>query len=161
MTAGIAGPQIGIDFNSTETVPKYSLGKIEQALDGSFYQYVKGGAALTRYLVYIIDQVTFTATNALTQTNDDTSPIALGIPQQVGGIPLNSYGWLFVGPGPCVVRALINCAQDVLIYSTATAGKVDDTSASSKVIQGLKLTTTITAETDALAAASQKLAITT
>jgi hypothetical protein len=158
---GIAGPQLGVDFDMVDTVPHYSLGKIEQGMNGAFYQYIKAGAALTRYLVYIIDQTTFTATNALTQTNDDTSPIALGIPQMSGGIASASYGWVFVGPGPCQVRALINCAQDVLIYSTATAGKVDDTSASSKVIQGLKVTTTITAETDALAAASQKIAITT
>ena len=160
---GIAGPQLGIDFDMVDTVPHYSLGKIEQGMNGAYYQYIKAGGTLTRYLAYIIDQAggTFLVTDGVTQTNDDTSPIALGVPQMSGGIPSGSYGWVFVGPGPLLIEALINCAANVLLYTTTTAGKVDDASGSAKVIQGLKLTTAITAATAGLAAASQKLAITT
>jgi hypothetical protein len=114
---------IGIDLTETSTTARF----------------IKSHAALTAGLVYSYLEASGLTVAALTQTTDDTSPISLCIPQIA--FASGAFGWALVGPGNGVVSVLANCAIDVLLYSTATAGSLDDASASAKVVVGIKLTT--------------------
>ena len=131
---------IGIDLSATpSTVAYWEPGTyVEQ--NGSQYVYIKSHTAPTAGLVYSYLEASGLTVAALTQTTDDTSPISLCIPQ-IAFTAASQYGWALVGPGNGVVSVLANCAIDVLLYTTATAGSLDDASASAKVVVGIKLTT--------------------
>lgn len=136
LTPGFAG----VDIDNVSTTQQFALGTVIQTTAGAYYKYVQADGAKTQYFVYAIDHAGQLGAG-VTQTTDDTAPLLLGIPQQATSFADNEYGWVFVGPGAARVRVLASCAIDVLIYTTATAGALDDASASAKVVQGLKITT--------------------
>ena len=66
---------------------------------------------------------------------------------------------MFVGPGQGQsVLCSATCAADVVLYTTATAGKVDDSSSGTIKIEGLKLTTATVAAATAPILATRRLA---
>lgn len=153
----------GIDVSTASTTALFTPGTYAEQ-SGSVYCYLKAHAALTAGLVYSYTEAS-TSTDpavtiaALSQTTDDTSPLSLCIPQIA--VASGSYAWMLVGPGNGVVSVLANCAIDVLLYTTATAGSLDDASASAKVVVGIKLTTANGGSTANCACQlSQKLVVT-
>lgn len=150
MVAKGLGPFGDVDFERIDTAtdgsnitpPRFTLGTKVQADDGCTYQYVKSTAAVTQYqLVKISTDGLFTIVPATTTTNPATEPGKVGA-AQVAFPTGTSYGWVAVGPGPLTVLCAASCVQDVVLYTTATAGVVDD--AATTRINGLKLITTIT-----------------
>jgi hypothetical protein len=134
-------PLLGADINTTSQTKQFVLGTILEMDDGARYQYVKADAAKTRYLGYIIDQTTYALAGAVTTTNAGAAPVKLGFPQINGGMALNDYGWVWIGGGNGRVTVAASTAADVPLYTTATAGVLSATAASSKLVQDLKLTT--------------------
>lgn len=140
-------PVVGIDFTAIgspsdfvapTTIPQYAPGMKLQANDCT-YQYIKAASAIAQYDLVKISN-TFTAASATTTTNPSTEPAKCGAAQVA--IAANAYGWVAVGPGLMTVNVAASCVQDVVLYTTATAGVVDD-SATTR-INGLKLIATIT-----------------
>lgn len=140
-------PILGVDFTATYSDAKYTEFKVGQIVstNAGDYMFVKNntGGATTAYDVLIIDHQGY-LTAGVTQTNDDGAPLQVGIPQ--AAITSAYFGWAFVGgsgdgTATCSVNVLANCAIDVPLYTTATAGKLDDATASAKLVSGLKLTT--------------------
>lgn len=65
---------------------------------------------------------------------------------RVGVVPVvvaaaNDYVWVQVSGVIANALVLLSCAIDVPLYTTATAGSLDDTSTSQTKINGIKLTT--------------------
>lgn len=160
--SGNANHTLGIDWTAVETTPQFTLGELKQDRNGTQYQYVKASAALTVNETYIIPYTyTIASGNKLDQTTDDAAPVAVGVVQHSSFTTSGQYGWIFVGPGVGSVKVLANCAADVPVYSTATAGALDDASASAKLVAGLKLTAANGGSTAAVACyATSKLHIT-
>ncbi len=130
---------IGVEIGETHTSARFTPSTyVDQS--GSTYVYIKAHASLTAGLVYSYLEASGLTVGGLTQTTDDTSPISLCIPQIA--IASGSFGWALCGPGNGVVSVLVSCLLDALLYSTTTAGSLDDASASAKVVVGIKLTAT-------------------
>lgn len=112
-----------------------ALGQRVIASDGSAWVYVHAGAAITQYSWVAIDEnwEAVMGTKALADAG-----------YQVGFAQVafsdNDFGWVCVhGPGSINVRVLASCAADVQLYTTSTAGALDDTSASQTLLRGVVL----------------------
>lgn len=140
----------------TSTTPLFNVGQVHWDTLGRKWQYVKGGATIAQNeYVKISTDGNYTITSLTTTTNPSTEPAQVGCVQVSGGFTSSLYGWVFRGYGAHTGKFAANCVQDVKIYTTATAGVVDD--ASTTLISGLKLITTITTATSAAAWASGEL----
>jgi hypothetical protein len=140
--AYVTSGQVGIDLDATTAGTTtngadavYALGQSVTATDGSQWVYVQAGAAITQYSWLSIDE-NFQAvmgTTALAAAGH-----AVGFAQV--GFADNEFGWVCVhAPGNIRVRALNSCAADVQLYTSGTAGVLDDTSAGVNLIRGCVL----------------------
>lgn len=117
-----------------------ALGQRVTATDGSNWLYVHAGAAITQYSWVSIDE-NFEAVMG-TKTLADAG-YGVGFAQVA--FADNDFGWVCVnGPGNINVRVLASCAADVQLYTTSTAGALDDTSASQTLLRGVVLATAAT-----------------
>lgn len=148
----VINPIIAQDLTGVDTVAQQAPGTILTANDG-VYQYLQASADVAQYaMVKILDDVA--CQEGTTTLLPSTEPCAVGIAQVA--IPEDSYGWVFVGPGLATCKVAASCNADVKLYTTATAGVVDDSSTT--LIQGLTLLTATTGATSAAVKASVKLA---
>lgn len=128
---------LGVDFLSTSTTQQFALGT-QVLTDQGFFVYGQANGALTVYDAAKVDDDGQLA--ALTTAISGAEPTAVGIAQVA--FADNEYGWVWRGCGGgsgsgIKVNVLASCAADVKIYTTATAGALDDTA--TDLIQGLKL----------------------
>lgn len=142
----------GVRFTQVDSSPLFSLGTTTIDSNGSLWQYVDGGGTIAQYeYVKISTDGLFVATSLTTTTNPSTEPGMVGCVQAADGLTTSTYGWV-IRSGYHTGKFAASCVQDVKIYTTATAGVVDD--ASTTLVNGLKLITTITS-----AAASPAFAV--
>ena len=136
--SGNASHTLGIDWSAVDTVPQFTVGEIKQDRNGNHYQYVKAHVALTSGNLVIIPSTYIIGANGATTTLvDAVNPCSLGIVTHANFTVVDTYGWVFVGPGQASVLAFTACAADVPVYTHATDGQVDDTSTT--LVVGLKL----------------------
>jgi hypothetical protein len=121
---------------------------------GSTFMYCKASAAINAYDICIV--VRGVTTQGITTTNAGTAVTGQGsgtvtetytplvIPQF--GVAQDEFFWGLAGPfdldwqgNSFKVNVLASCAADVVLFTTATAGKLDDTD-TNYVIRGLTLT---------------------
>jgi hypothetical protein len=127
-------------------VPSFALGT-EVEIKGTVYKFLISGGAIAQY-----DSCTISNANVAvsgTTTTSGAKPTLFAIPQ-FAVAAANEYFWAPIGPiaptsfdGSTTfkVNAAALCAADVKIYTTATAGVVDD--AATDLIAGLQLTQTL------------------
>lgn len=130
----------GINYKVTSTVQEFGLGDLSWVKDGLF-QYVQASGAITAYDAVKVDNDG--QASALTTTISGTEPTAVGAAQVA--FADNEYGWVFRGFGGgsgkgIKVRVLVSCAQDVKLYTTATAGALDDSA--TDLVQNVSYITT-------------------
>lgn len=114
---------------------EFALGTPADGTDGSRWVYVQAGAAITQYSWVAIDE-NFQAvmgTKALADAGHQVGFAQIAFAD-------NDMGWVAVhAPGNITARALASCAADVQLYTSGTAGALDDTSASQTLIRGVVL----------------------
>lgn len=127
------------DLSMTTTDQKFKLGSIYEHQD-AVYMYVQANGAIDQYDLVTLD-ADFQAV-AGTTTTSGARPTGCGIAQLA--FADNEYGWVAIGPFPetagIKVNTLTLCAADVKLYTTATAGHVDDSA--TDLVAGLVLATT-------------------
>ena len=128
--------KLGVDFASTSTTQGYPLGTRAEGSDGAKYVYVKASAACAAYAACKLDDPLTIA--ELTTAISGSEPTKVVVPQLA--IAANSYGWA-IEEGPLTVLAAANCLADAVLYTTATAGVVDD--AVTDLISNLKLNSAV------------------
>lgn len=140
--AYVTSGQLGINLARTSAGTttdgegaEFKLGTRVTGTDGSHWVYVQAGAAITQYSWVAIDE-NFQAVMGTKALAD--------VGHQVGFAQVafsdNDFGWVCVhGPGNITVRVLASCAADVQLYTSGTAGALDDTSASQTLIRGVVL----------------------
>lgn len=124
-------------FEETSTTQLFPLGQACIDSEGGHWVYGQANGALTQYDCVKIDndgQVV-----QMTTTVSGAEPTAAGVVQVA--FADNEYGWVWRGGAGgglnsgIKVRVLASCAADVKIYTTATAGCLDDTA--TDLVQGL------------------------
>ena len=112
-------------------------------MDGAKYRYLKNytTGALTAYLAYTYDPDTWTVSAALTTTVAASGEAhKICVPQVAvtqGTSSTSYYFWAFVGPGEATFTSAAAIGAQAKLFTTATAGKIDDNSSSTVLIPGL------------------------
>lgn len=122
---------IGIDFTADETSATQALGTREASVDNQEYVYVLAGSAITQYQWVGVDE-DFSAYPLTKAMADDGWIIGVAQTAKTSG----SYGWVAVKGANLTANVAGSCAADVALYTTSTAGTVDDTSTSQTKIDG-------------------------
>jgi hypothetical protein len=107
---------------------------------GYEYIYVKAGEAIAQYDWAAVNEAgtAFEGTKALAE---DHAIIAVA---QVA-FANNDFGWMMTS-GVGSVNALTSCAADTQLYTSATAGHLDDADASQVAVIGIRLTTAVSGD---------------
>lgn len=146
------------NLTGVDTVQQFQLGT-EVNVKGAGYMYCKANGTIAAYAACTVDNV-FDAVEGTTTTSG-ARPTVVAIPQFA--VADNEFFWAPVGPfflredGETTfkVKAAASCAASVKLYTTATAGVVDDTA--TDLVAGLLLTETITGAEAADCIAVQRL----
>lgn len=136
--AFISSGAVGADISTTSTTAKFALGTTLQGTDASEWIYVLASEALTVYSALAVTRAyaasMLTNTNAVTDNFFATNQVAFANAD---------YGWVAKRVAPCTLRVGASCAKNVALYSTATAGVLDDTATSIAFrIDGVQILTT-------------------
>lgn len=146
--------------SSDGTTAQAGLGN-EVFVKGNRYKYVKANGAVAAYACCLINASGEAIEATTTLVGTAARPTALCIPQFA--LATGEYGWAAVGPfrlredGSTTFKVLAaNAATSVRLYTTATAGVLDD-AVTTGLIAGLALTETVTTQEAADCVAVQRL----
>lgn len=138
VTSGLAGVNLTKLTAGTTTDgagAEFALGTVVKGSDRTEWTYVQAGAAITQYSWVAIDE-NFQAVMGTKALADAGHGVGLA---QVAFAD-NDMGWVCTGAGGNVsARVLASCAADVQLYTSGTAGALDDTAASQTLIRGVVL----------------------
>ncbi len=132
---------LGANYLTADSTQKFPLRTkyYDETAEAEFV-YVQASSAVAAYDCVKIDNDGTAA--PLTTTISGAEPTRVGVLQVA--LSSGQFGWAFVlggGAGRGIkVNALTLCAADVKLYTTATAGAIDDTA--TDLIQGLVLVST-------------------
>lgn len=142
----ITSPIVTPDLTSTDTTARVPVGTTVTASDGSIAMYVQATSTIAQFDACIIIN-TSSATGAslgcvpVTTTNALTSQ-RLAFAQTA--ITSGSYGWVYLSGNNLRVKALIACQPAVPLFTTATAGSLDDTTVTAGYCLGVVLMSSAT-----------------
>lgn len=136
--------KLGVDPSDTPTSAVFQVGDTVRASDGQLLRYVKASAAITQYDAVGIDE-DFQAAPLTKAMLDDGWFVGFA---QVA-FAQNDYGFVAIQGSNIRCRLKTACAADVALYSSGTAGVLDDASTSQTKVEGVVSVTTITAATNA------------
>ena len=127
---------VGIDFDGgTESTPSQPLGSRMVGTDASTWLYVTAGSAVAQYDVVAVTEA-YSAV-PITKALVDSGELIAVAPE---AITSGEYAWVQLN-GICTINVLASAAADVILYSSATAGSLDDTATSHTRVDGIKLST--------------------
>lgn len=134
---GVAVSETPADSNTTFEVGGHKVGVRHQDHRGYVYQYVHANGAIDQYDYVLIDEAgeCFQGTKALAEDHATVAvaPVAFAD---------NDYGWVML-KGVTEVHGLTSCAADTQLYTSGTAGHLDDADASQYAVTGIRLTTAV------------------
>lgn len=129
---------LGVKFDTPTTSPEFQLGERVTATDGSVWVYVQASGAIDLKDFVGIDE-TFQAAALTKGIADDGYTIGVA---PVVAFANDEYGFVCIaGSGSSLegnVKA--NCAADVALYTSGTAGHLDDESSGQTKIDGVVAT---------------------
>lgn len=135
VTSGLLG--VNIAETPSTNARGHALGTRVMATDGQEYLYVLAGSAITQYNVVGVDE-NYNAYPITTAIAGDGWTIGAAQVAFASG----DYGWVCTKGSNVSITVLGACAADVALYTSATAGKLDDTATTSLVkIEGIVLVT--------------------
>ena len=115
----------------------FSVGTRAEDNNGKQYIFCQVNTAVAAYDVVYIPSDTFIAAGLTTATSAASE--AIGVAQYA--LASGDYGWIQIY-GACKVKALGACAKSVTLYSTTTAGSLDDATASNYEVRSIQLLST-------------------
>jgi hypothetical protein len=126
---------IGVSLEYTDTSPSFALGTTVNLSDGGQAVYVRAASTVATYAAVsvLVDNTVV----PLTTTNSAASK-AVGFAQ--ASIASAYYGWVQLGGKPRV-SVLVGCQPNVPLFTTATAGSLDDATVTGGLVAGLVATT--------------------
>jgi hypothetical protein len=126
---------IGVALDYTDTSPSFAVGTTVNLSDGGQAVYVQASSDCATYSAVSV-RVDNTVV-PLTTTNSANSK-AVGFAQTSIGSAY--YGWVQIGGKPRV-KVLAACQPNVPLFTTSTAGSLDDATVTAGLIAGLVATT--------------------
>jgi len=141
--------KLGVDVDNPKTAQDFALGECTMGVDGTKWMFVQAGGAVAQYDCVGITEA-FQAIAMTKGIADDGHIVAFA----QAAFADNEYGWVACEGADAnfKVNVLADCAADVALYTTATAGKLDDDSTTQTQIQGAVIVTLNGGSTAAVAA---------
>lgn len=138
---GFVGANVAQTYTATEVQTggvAWGLGDRYTAFDGKEYVFclTTGAVSAARAVLFAND---YSGCAHLTASGNNSGG-KVGI--AVADVASGSYGWFQVY-GPASIRVAASCVGGAKLYTSATAGVLDDTSASQDEVLGVSLTTTV------------------
>lgn len=138
--ARVTTPIAGVDLTeviagtgtSSDEGNEFALGTRVQATDGQEYIYVHASDAITQYMFVGIDENYEAAPLTKAMADDGYS---VGVAQVA--FADNEFGWVAIRGHNLTGRVAASCAADVALYTTGTAGVLDDNPTSQTNIDGV------------------------
>ena len=128
---------IGVTLTNVDTTSQFTTGTVVNTSDGSQAIYVQ---ALSEISTYAAVAVYDTQKAQMLTTTLAATCKRVGFAQT--SIASGYYGWVQLG-GKVLVNLAANAAPSVPLYTTATAGVLDDAVVSGGIVFGLVATTSI------------------
>jgi len=132
---------IGVALNNTDSSPSFAVGTTVNLNDGGQAVYVQASSDVSQYAAVSV-RVDNTVV-PITTTNSANSKV-VGFAQ--ASIASAYYGSVQIGGKP-VVKLAASCLPNVPLYTTATAGVLDDAVVSGGLVAGLVATVTASGAT--------------
>ena len=131
----VVGANPGLVDDSTS--PGWTTGVSTKLADGGIAIYVRATSTIAQYdavgLAYDSSAVGGVGAFPLSTTNSQTTSRGVAFAQTA--IASSKYGWVQQGGRP-LVKCLANCGDQVPLYTTATAGSLDDATVSGGLVGG-------------------------
>jgi hypothetical protein len=142
VTEGMLGVNIADASSST---PAFAAGTTVTLSDGGAAMYVKASSTITAGDVLLVDSAGAAApiTTALTDAGTATAHKYIACAHV--SITSGEYGWACRKGVPAAgISVLASCVRGSPLYTTSTAGALDDIATSSHLIAGIEITATAT-----------------
>lgn len=137
----VTSTKLGVDFYTPTTTRDHKLGSVVLGTNGSRWVYVQASGAIAQYSAVAVDESGQAA--ALTKALADAGH-SVGFAQ--AAFADDEYGWVCISAtGGISVLVKASCAADGPLYTSASAGVLDDTSTSQTLIQSVVITTAASA----------------
>ena len=133
----VTTPILGVDFTATPTTAEFALGTTVKGSDGTEWVYVQASGAITQYDTVGIDE-NYQAAAVTKAIVDDGHGIGFA---QVAFTD-NDYGWIAKSGTNIQARVATGCLPDVALYTSGTAGVIDDDASGQTKIDGIVAVTT-------------------
>lgn len=143
------GGKLGVDVTKESETQLFKLGSEVKCEDGNTYVYVQANGAIDAYAACALSESHEVV--ELTTAISGAVPTVVVVPQLA--ITDDYYAWAVKSGAAFSVLALASCAADVKVYTTTTAGAIDDTA--TDLIQGLRLNATNGGSTAAVSASAE------
>jgi len=137
MPTNTTTPIAGVTVRDGVSVAEFTPGAEVQLANGGILVYVSATSTISQYNAVVIDNLGGAV--PVTTTNSATSK-RIAFAQT--SIASSYFGWVQVG-GKVLVDLAVNCAPNVPLYTTATAGVLDDAVVSTGLVIGLVANTSI------------------
>jgi len=138
---------VNLTLVDSSSSPSWTTGAETKLSDGGVAIYVRATSTIAQYdavvLAYDASAVGGLGAVPVTTTNSATSERIAFAQTAIGS---SNYGWVQSGGRPLVTLAA-NCAPNVPLYTTATAGVLDDATLSLGLVGGVVGETTISNST--------------
>ena len=132
---------IGVSLEYTDTSPSFAVGTTVNLNDGGQAVYVRASSDVAQYSAV---SVRFDNTVVPITTTNSANSKVVGFAQ--ASIASAYYGWVQIGGKP-VVKLAASCLPAVPLYTTATAGTLDDAPVSGGLVAGIVALTTASGAT--------------
>ena len=142
MAATINSSLIGANLTQYHTTAQFALGTTALATDGSLYQYVQASENISQYGVVAIYGKTQTVRlleTSIANAAGNLNSRFVGFAQT--SIASAAYGWV-ARMGKVIFQVADDCASGARLFTTATAGVLDDATVSECFVAGVQLVTT-------------------
>lgn len=137
MVAFCVSPTSGVSLTDTSSIAGFTPGTVVDLSDGGQAVYVQATSEISAYAAVLIGAG---ASARMTTTTLAVANKRIGFAQT--SIASAFYGWVQTGGTP-MVNLAANCAPNVPLYTTATAGVLDDATVSAAMVAGVVAQTTI------------------
>ena len=132
---------IGVALTYTDTSPSFNVGTTVNLDDGGQAVYVQAASTVSTYMAVSVKGDNTVV--PLTTTNSAQSKV-IGFAQ--ASIASGSYGWVQIGGKP-VVNLAASCLPAVPLFTTGTAGTLDDATVTGGLVMGIVALTTASGAT--------------
>lgn len=133
--------KVGVNLEKAYSTQDFGLGELHITESGDFYRFMQADGAVTKDLLYTVASGFQVADAVTTTVIADTNVYPLGSSNVT--LADDEYAWIFVGPGMFTHNPDGDILVNEILYTTTTAGKLDNV-ATAGLVRGVMALGTVT-----------------